>query len=197
MSEAACGYPRIPLRLSARFDADIRCIETDLGPSARQALPRTAGIESHPASESAAGTQRRLPRMGTTRRIPEAFAGNPRRPQDVSQPLHSHLDSTCCAYEREVDTLYPQFLAVVENLPLLDTAVLDGPLPWPLMETIEAVRLGFAEFELCAKPEPRPPCPGWGPCSGRLCFSCSSSCSSSPSPSRPRLSKRVSKDGGD
>ena len=77
---------------------------TDLGPFAKQTLPRIADIESHPPNEPVADTERRVPRTGTTRRIPGAFGDNLCPPQDVSDLRQPHPDSTSWTYEREVDT---------------------------------------------------------------------------------------------
>jgi hypothetical protein len=117
MSEAACECLQRSFRPLVRSDAGTSSSGTGLWPFAMQSLPRRPGIENHPATESARGTPHRRPQTGTTRQIPVAYVGNPRRPQDVFVLRPASLHTTSCAYEREVDS------PLVEIWSTADTAV--------------------------------------------------------------------------
>jgi hypothetical protein len=109
MSEAACECLQRSFRPLVRSDAGTSSSGTGLWPFATQTFPRRPGIETHPATESARCTPHRRPRTGTTRRIPVAYVGNPRRPQDVFVLRPASLHTTSCAYESEVDSPLPEY----------------------------------------------------------------------------------------
>ena len=104
MSEAACECLQRSFRPLVRSDAGTSSSGTGLSPFAMQTFPRRPGIETRPTTESARNIPNRRPRTGTTRQIPVAYVGNPRRPQDVLVLRPASPHTTSCAYEREVDS---------------------------------------------------------------------------------------------